>query len=93
MLALAIQWGTRPNSGSLLGPLLLILGGACAGGILLRIEGNTVHDGKTSPLSAAMTELHLRPQSPAMVELPPKTSVMPLAIMGGSKGSTVRTVP
>ena len=59
------------------------------GGILMRIEGTGTQNGKATPISAAMTEVHLRAQNPALLNLPPKTRVIPLAIVGAGKGATV----
>ena len=58
-----------------------------ADGIILKIEGDAVHNGQTTPVKAALTELHVRPQNPALFQLPSGMKQLPVGLNGLLKGA------
>jgi hypothetical protein len=57
-----------------------------ANGIILKIDGNTVHKDKTTPIVATLSNLHIRPQSPALFVLPNGIKQLPVGLAGIMKG-------
>jgi hypothetical protein len=60
-----------------------------ADGIILKVDGTAQHDGKTTPVKIILANLHIRPQDPALFEVPPTMKVVPYAmaqmLMKGAK--------
>ncbi len=58
-----------------------------ASGILLKVTGNAVHAGETTPVNAVLTSVQLRPQDPALFQLPPGMKRLPVGLNGLMKGA------
>jgi hypothetical protein len=69
---------------------------ATPNGILMQVVGDTVHNGKTTPVKAVTSNLQQRPQNPALFTLPVGTKPMAVDILGmlkAAKGTAAAPVP
>ncbi len=55
---------------------------ASAEGAIMKVEGNATSGGNVTPVSIVLSNFHQRPQSPALVALPPGIKVMPFGLAG-----------
>jgi hypothetical protein len=68
-----------------------------ANGIILKVDGTVQHDGKTTPVKIALSNLQVWPQNPLLFEVPNTMKIVPYAmaqmLLKGSKALALPAQP